>query len=115
MLNKIIVGAALVSLSTFVSAGKTSNAEIDRMMIDEAYGGLIFIRVDGATENMPECSTNGTWQYVLSLDTELQRETMTSFLLSAYIAGKKVQLIGKDVCDKFGSIETLKRIEFESQ
>ncbi len=116
MLNKILAGAILASLSVAASAGKTSSAIIDQMMIDESYGGVIFIRAMGEAESQPECSgSNGQWDYVLPLKSELQKDTMTSFLLSAYMAGKRVQLIGNGTCDSFSSIETLRRVEFESQ
>ena len=108
------MGSALLSASFFVNAGKTNNAIIDQLMVDEEYG-MVFIRAIGDTENQPECSGNGQWSYVLPLNSEIQKGTMTSFLLSAYMGGKRIQLIGKNSCDTFSSIETLKRIEFVSQ
>lgn len=113
MLKRMLVGSILMSISIFVFGGKTSSAKIEQMMIDEDYGGLIFIRAVGEIQNAPECAANGQWSYVLPLNSELQKTTMTSFLLVAYTTGKAVQLIGKNSCNEFNSIETLKRIEFE--
>lgn len=99
-------------LTSYAMASDIQNVKLERLMVDTAHGDKLFVKVSGAAPQGPECSINGTWQYVLALDTELKKGTMTSFLLSAYMSGSSDRLIGTDSCEVYGSIETLRRIEF---
>jgi predicted small integral membrane protein len=111
--RKALIGVvALLSLNAVASDMR--HATIQKMMVDTTHGDRLFIRATGTAGSFPGCSTNGSWQYVLPLDTELKKDTMMSLILTAYVAGKEVRLIGKDLCDSFSTIETLRRIEFES-
>lgn len=113
MKGRLAWASALILLGAQAAASDMRNATIQKMMVDTTHGDKIFIKAAGNIDSLPSCSTNGTWQYVLPLNTELQKDTMTSMLLSAYMAGKKVRLTGSGVCDSYGSIETLNRVEFE--
>lgn len=109
---RITLATLLLLLSSGVLAGSVSGTLITRLMVDRSQGERIFIRIDGAVANSPSCNTNGTWQFVLPLTTEFEKDTITSLLLSAHMANKKVRLDGNNTCDSFSSIETLKRVEF---
>lgn len=113
MNGKKIVACLLVGLSIEAGASDMRNATIQKMMVDTHHGDKLFIKATGSVDSLPSCSINGTWQYLLPLDTELKKDTMTSLLLSAYMAGKKVRLTGSGQCDSYNTIETLRRIEFE--
>lgn len=109
-----ILGITLVaSMSFFVNAGEVRQATIEKMMIDSTHGEIVLIRVVGNGFNISTCSVNSTWQFVMPLTTEVQKGAMTSFLLSAYMAGKKVRLIGSGICEAFSGVETFNRIELE--
>ena len=113
-MSKKIVISILVMLASFQAvASDMKNATILKMMVDTANGDKIFIKASGDVATTPSCATNSSWQFVLPLNSELTKETMTSFLLSAHMAGKKVRLVGNNLCDTYNSIETLRRIEFE--
>ncbi len=104
----------LIMMSAFsVNAGQVSNGKILRMMVNTQNSPeMIFIRVSGDLTNTPSCNINEMWQFVLPLSTEFQKDTITSFLLSAYMSGKSIRLDGNGACDTFSSIETLTRLEF---
>jgi len=103
--------AMLLSASAF--SGQVTNGKILRIMVNTQVGtDMLFIQVSGDLTDSPMCSTNGVWQFVLPLSNELQKDTVTSFLLSAYMSGALVRIDGSGTCDTFGSIETMTRFEF---
>ncbi len=109
---KRIIVLIVFNLIASVSYGsEIDNTKITRTMMDERYGQLLFIQVEHApSRDSSHCHSNGTWDYVLSTESELGKQ-MFSQLLSAYAASKKIKLFGKDTCLLNSSTETLQRIE----
>ena len=105
----LLVGLAF---TVNVFASDVSDVKIIRMMVDTAHGDKLFIKINKLPSNAPDCSINGTWQYVMPLTSELTKNTFMSMLLSAYMGDKTLRLQGTDDCKVFGSVETLKRVEF---
>ncbi|KZZ34317.1 MULTISPECIES: hypothetical protein [unclassified Oleiphilus] len=92
---------------------KLANAEITNLMIDSINGDVLFISAEGELTGTT-CTTNQTWEYVLPVASDARTQTMISFLLTAYAAGKKVTLRGTGVCgDTYSSIETLYRVKLD--
>ncbi|MET1257011.1 hypothetical protein [Aliikangiella maris] len=111
-MRSILISTALaLSFLSSVDASDMHNAVIEKMMVDTANGEVLFIKAAGDVNAAPSCSTNQGWQYVLPLTSDLTKNNMMSLLLSARMAGTKVRLLGKGVCDAYSSIETLQRIE----
>ncbi|EAQ64326.1 hypothetical protein MED121_04383 [Marinomonas sp. MED121] len=109
------IGVLFFLVSSVLSAGETQQGIIDKMMVSTSHGNMVFVRVLGNEVNHPTCSDNLTWQFVMPQSEEIQKGVMTSFLLSAYMSGKKVRIIGSGDCLTYHGIETLTRIELESQ
>jgi len=112
MSKKIIVFLLIFSFSFSSLASDVQGVKILRLMVDTVHGDKLFVKIDKVAEDVPDCSTNGTWQYVLPLSGELQKDTITSFLLSAYMGELNIRIKGTSACDVYGSIETLSRVEF---
>lgn len=111
-MKKLITAIFLLLITTQASAGQVARGKILKMMVNTVNSPMLFVRISGELSGTPSCNTNGTWQFVLPLGTEIEKNTMTSLLLSAYISGKEVRLDGNNTCDTFSSIETLTRFEF---
>lgn len=103
----------ILLLSCKAVAGQVASGKILQMMVNTQHStDMLFVRISGNLTGTPSCNINGAWQFVLPLDNELQKDTITSFLLSAYMSGKNIRLDGNNLCDTFSSIETLTRVEF---
>lgn len=100
-------------VSSQVIAGQMASGKITKMMVNtEHTPEMLFVGVSESLTGTPSCNTNGTWQFVLPLTSELQKTTITSFLLAAHMNGQTVRLDGNNTCDTFSSVETLTRFQF---
>lgn len=102
----LIVLLAVVLVST-VHASEVLDTKIVQMSINKQYGSYVFIKLENSAARI-SCSTNGHWDYTLSIQTEADK-AMYSTLLSAYMAGKKVNIYGfsTPVCNEFPSVESM--------
>jgi hypothetical protein len=97
---------ALILCSSGTFAGEVTDAVITKLLINKSYGETVFILVDKSKSNIPACHVNGSWTYVLSVTTELDKK-MYALLLAARASQTPVTLNGSGACDVFGSIESL--------
>jgi len=106
--------AALI-FSANLSASEILNAHITKLMIDKNHGTIVFIKTDGTSDRTPGagCHTNASWDYVADL-TDATGQEIFSTLLAARASQQEVSLRGKgqSICDLYGNVETLRRIEY---
>ncbi|NRD72031.1 hypothetical protein HQQ94_01985 [Shewanella sp. VB17] len=108
----IIISVALLTASSMSYATEIMNTKITMIMMDKKYAHQVYIKTSVPHESgAPECHRS-PWSYVLKMDSELGK-SMYSLLLSAYMFGKPINLIGNDTCAAHSSIgiEDLRRIE----
>ena len=101
----IVVG---LFASTFSLAGSMTNTTITRLEMAKSQENWILVDASGAKS--ADCSATGGWEFSLKTDTDYGKQ-MLSLLMSAYVAGKKVNLIGysSPVCG-YSDIEELDKI-----
>ena len=106
-MKKILI-AALSFFTGTVSASEIKDVTITRTMMDNSYGSVVFIQVDGdpVREN---CHDNATWDYVLATGTDLGKQMLTQ-VIASHASQKSLKLFGDETCP-IGSTENLKRIE----
>ena len=102
----LIVLLASIFGST-VYASEVLDTKIAKMSINKEYGSFVFIKLETSAARIG-CSTNGYWDYTLSIQTDAEK-VMYSTLLSAYMAGKNVSIYGfsAPICDEFSSVESM--------
>lgn len=91
-------------------AGTVQTGKVTKLAINKDIGSLVFVYTDAAKDSTPACHANSNWRYVLSLNSELDRN-LFSMLLAAKASGAKVRLVGSSSCDVFSSIESLRYVE----
>jgi len=80
-------------------------AIITSIGLNSQLGNMAFITLNVASSGSPACNSNGTWAFVLPLNTALQNSILAQ--LAARAAQIPVSLISNGLCDTFGSVETL--------
>ncbi|MEK6747714.1 MAG: hypothetical protein AABY83_00725 [Pseudomonadota bacterium] len=95
------------------------SGKVKTLGLNKGFGNILFIELDqpktrntGAVTDAPSCQTNA-WSYVLSISTDLDMgKEIMSMLVAARASGSTVTLAGTDDCGVFGSIETLKGLNY---
>jgi hypothetical protein len=86
--------------------GQVSGGVITSIYINPNYGALAFISISGTKSSNPSCSTNTSFQYVLSLS-GAESNQLFSMLLAARVSQTPVTLMGTGACDLYSDVETL--------
>lgn len=104
---KFVLMVLLLVSSVSSFSNNVDNVKIEKISIKSSYGNYVFVKLETAPERAP-CSTNGGWDYTLSLETETHK-SMYSMLLAAYMSGAKVNVHGftSPVCNEFPHIESI--------
>ncbi|WP_428242748.1 hypothetical protein [Gynuella sp.] len=99
--------ACVLLCPVFAFSGTIENATIKRLEMSKSQENWVLIDMDGSKS---DCTVLASWDFALKTDTDYGKQ-MLSLLMSAYIAGKKVTLIGysSPVCGYLG-IEELDKI-----
>lgn len=106
---KIFIAAFLLFCSYNTLAASIDGVKISKVAINPTYGNYVFIKLDSAPDRI-SCSTNGAWDYTLSLETEIHK-SMYALLLAAFMASKEVNMSGANTCSEFPHIESLKSFD----
>lgn len=77
-----------------------SNVTITQLNINRSLGNFLFIRTS-VQPTIIGCQTDGNWNLVLPLDSDLANK-IYSGLLSAQVSQSKVTLIGSGTCSQWG-------------
>ena len=105
MLN-IRLTAKICFFSFLVFAGNANatahlrNVTITKLNINKSLGDLLFIRTS-TPPTIVGCQTDGNWNLVLQLDTELDSKIFSG-LLAAQASQSPVHLDGKGECSSLG-------------
>lgn len=104
---KFILILVLMFSSVTSWASSIDGVKIEKISIKSSYGNYVFVKLATAPERAT-CSTNGGWDYTLSLETETYK-SMYSMLLAAYMSGNKVNIHGftTPTCNEFPHIESI--------
>jgi len=107
---KYLLVFIMTLVSNAVCASSIDNVTITKIAINHSSGNYVFIKLDRAPDRIT-CSTNGGWDYTLSLNDEGYKN-MYAMMLSAFMAGHKVDIKGLAVpaCNEFPAIESLNSI-----
>lgn len=104
----LILFASCITSAVYATSD-ISNTTIVDMAINRDYGNFVFIRVAQSPANPAACSTNGYWQYTLTLSNPGDHE-LYSMLLTAFSTGSTVDMSGRGVCNEWGTVESLRSI-----
>ncbi|WP_044616715.1 hypothetical protein [Gynuella sunshinyii] len=93
--------------SAFAFSGTVENTTINRLEMSKSQENWVLIDVNGSKS---DCTVLASWDFALRTDSDYGKQ-MLSLLMSAYIAGKKITLIGysSPVCG-YLDIEELDKI-----
>lgn len=104
-----VLGLNFLSGSAF-GAGTALNTTIDAMMMDENYDTKMFIRMAGPVTGKATCSAHPSWDFVIETGTPFGVQ-MYAILMNAYNKDLAISLLGKNTCDTYAGVETLRRID----
>jgi hypothetical protein len=91
--------------------GVAADTAVTSLGIDSAAGNQVLIAINSAKSGGPACSSNGTWAFVLPLETPAQRHMFT-ILLQARTSESPITLLGSGLCDASATVETLAQLIF---
>lgn len=109
-MKKLIVLLIMLTTNSVCLANNVSNAKIKKIMMDQNYSTKVYIVLDKSQASLIACHSNSSWQYVVDTGTEFGKQ-LYSILMILYTTGKSANFIGKNNCDVYFSIESLRRIE----
>lgn len=109
MKPQLLALIALAASSASYATSEISSTTIVDMAINRDYGNFVFIRVAQTPANPAACSTNGYWQYTLTLSNPGDHE-LYSMLLTAFSTGAAVDMSGRGVCNEWGTVESLRSL-----
>jgi hypothetical protein len=105
-MKKRIMTALLLAFCTLLGeqalAGYCTNCTIVSLGSGTYFDGIctsgkcVFVDVQAVTTE-PSCATNSAWDYVLDMSTDTGKSTY-AILMSAYLAGKAVEIGGNGAC-----------------
>ncbi|WP_096086616.1 hypothetical protein [Agaribacterium haliotis] len=102
---KLLTLTVFLLISNVVYSNSVHGVEIIKLAINPAYGNYVLIKLDQPPERI-SCSENGSWDFTLSLTSDVYKH-MYSLLLSAFMAGKKIDINGTNSCNEFPHIESV--------
>jgi hypothetical protein len=95
------------------SATTVDGTVVKSLLLGKVYGEKAFIEVGTKpTLTSGHCQTNGTYNYVLDISTELGRSIL-GLVLTAYAAKSNIYINGYDTCETFGGVEDLRQFELK--
>ena len=105
----VILVALSLARSGTASATIVWSATIVGVTVDPAFGKFAFIKLSVAPTGLA-CGTNPNYSYTLSFDPAVNVDAQQQYalLLSAYLAGKTVAVVGKDACLEWSDTESLR-------
>ena len=106
----LLISASLCSFSSLSNAIPVYEGKITGLLSGPSYGKSLYIQVDkvnGTYENALTNCDNPNWDFVIDFDTD-NGKFYSTLILSAYTAGKTVNIQGYDVCD--GNVERVRHI-----
>ncbi|HMU65609.1 MAG TPA: hypothetical protein PKE57_00610 [Cellvibrionaceae bacterium] len=88
-------------------ASEVNDTKISQIGFNKQYGNFVFVKLEKSASRI-SCSTNGFWDYTLSLEGDIGKSIYSS-LLAAYMAGKTVTVYGLSTpaCNEFASVESI--------
>lgn len=102
-MNKVLFLIMLLFASN-VFASQTNDAKIVQVDFAKNHGSFIFVKLDVAPAS-ESCATNGYWNYTFPVLTEIDK-AIVSAVLTVFISGTQVNIIGTGTCNEFGTVET---------
>ncbi|WP_428241051.1 hypothetical protein [Gynuella sp.] len=102
---KYVYFCLFLIMSFSVQASEIKNVRIQQIAMNHDQGDFVFIKLETAPSRA-SCSTNGAWDYTLSLKDETYN-SMYAMLLAAFMAGKQVNIGGTGTCNEFSQIESI--------
>jgi len=105
----VILVALSLARSGTASATIVWSATIVGVTVDPGYGNYVFIKLSVFPTGLA-CGTDTNYSYTLSLDPAVQpnSQQLYALLLSAYMSGKTVAVVGKGACLENSAIESLR-------
>ena len=108
---KKIIALMLAALATPVFAGSESGTIVfahGQYGSSSSSAGYTFFFLEGGTKSdIPGCSTNaGGQRWVIANDWPAAKYQIAT-LMSAFLAGKRVAVIGSNTCSVWGDTETV--------
>lgn len=102
--------AASIGISTSASAQSTgATGPIGRIDMQTAGGGKVIFYQGGNRSGVPACASNLNNRWAFDGTTPSGQATL-SILLSAYMSGKSIQVVGMGTCSAWGDTETVNYI-----
>jgi len=106
----LLIFTALCSFSCISNAIPEFEGKITGLLSGPTYGKTLYIQVDkvnGTYENALASCDNPNWDFIIDFDTD-NGKFYSTLILSAYTAGKTVNIQSYDVCD--GNVERVRHI-----
>jgi len=102
----VILVALSLARSESASATIVWSATIVGVTVDPAYGNFAFIKLSVAPTGLA-CGTSTDYHYTLSFVGPANQQ-LYALLLSAYLSGKTVAVVGQGVCNENNTVESLR-------
>lgn len=102
-----LVAACLMAFSTAAfPSGTVTNATITGVTMFGSIGDVLFVNTNQTVGTPASCSTNSSFQFVVSLSNATGQQMM-ALLLAARAAQAPVQISGTGTCSVYGNVETI--------
>ena len=113
---RICICAAVMTATCMASAahagGQVTAAHVLRVQISKPLGQFAFIQTDATVATPAACSTNGYWQFTVTLTSPGDSQIYAA-LLAAAVSGAPVVIAGTNACSEFNTVESLAMFELD--
>jgi hypothetical protein len=103
--------ALLAFSANLAKAGEVAGGTIVAVEASTIDQNMVFIEVSGTKTGNPSCSTNSTWQFVLSL-ANATTNAMLVEIITARTTATPVTVYGAGTCSAYSTVEDLQTIVF---
>ncbi|WP_026959402.1 MULTISPECIES: hypothetical protein [Aliagarivorans] len=116
LIGSIVIAASRADALDFpVGHSSVADAQITRLMMDEAYPQIVFLQLSDAPDENAECHRNSTWHYAIPISSP-EGQNMYSALLALKASAGHAFFGGADECvtelpPEILGIERLARLE----